>query len=117
MGMLLLYAEHRSAVRDGQISLDEKDFFTEFGKRVFNAIMEIDKNAVFEPSLLGEFFTPEEQGRIMRLELSRRDLSDNGSSIFKESIAALKRETAYAGSDDPFEDIFSIIKDKKTNNA
>lgn len=117
LGMLLLYSEHRNAVREGTILLSEADFFTEFGKRVFNAIMEIDKNPVFEPSLLGEFFTPEEQGRIMRLELSRRDLSDNGRTVFEESIATLKREMTYSESEDPFEDLISIIKDKKIHNA
>ncbi len=113
LGMMLLYAEHRDAIRSGRISLGENDFFTDFGKRVFNAIMEIDKDSVFESSLLGEFFTPEEQGRIMRFELSRRDLSDNGSAVFAESVASLRRETSYAGGDDPVGDLLSIIKNKR----
>ncbi len=113
LGMLLLYAEHRSSVKSGKVSLAEGDFFTDFGKRVFNAIMEIDDNSVFDTSLLGEFFTPEEQGRIMRLELSRRDLSDNGPEVFAESVTSLKREMTYSGGDDLLGDILTIIKDKR----
>lgn len=113
LGMMLLYSEHRDAVRSGKIPLEANDFFTEFGKRVFNAIIEIDKDSVFESSLLGEFFTPEEQGRIMRFELSRRDLSDNGSAVFAESVASLKRETLYAAGDDSVSALLSIIKNKR----
>ena len=111
--MLLIYAEHREAVRGGKISLGESDFFTEFGKRVFKAIFEIDSGAGFESALLGEFFSPEEQGRIMRYELSRRDLSDNGFSVFADSVAALKRETSFENNDDPVSDLLSIIKNKR----
>lgn len=113
LGLLLLYPEHRSAVQEGKVALCENDFFTDFGKRVFCAIGEIGKTASFETSLLGEFFTPEEQGRIMRYQLARRDLSDNGTAVFAESVAALKRETVQSSGDDPFGDILSIIQNKR----
>lgn len=113
LGLLLLYPEHRAAVQNGKIKLSEADFFTEFGKRVFTAIMEISKNPVFESGLLGEYFSPEEQGRIMRYQLARRDLSENGFSVFSESVAVLKRETAQASGEDPFGDLMSIIQNKR----
>ncbi len=113
LGLLLLYPEHRTAVMDGKIALSENDFFTEFGKRVFTAVMEIAKNPVFETALLGEYFSPEEQGRIMRYQLARQDLSENGSSVLAESVAVLKRETAQSTGDDPFGDLLSIIQNKR----
>ena len=113
LGMLLLYAEHRQSVRDGKIPLAETDFFTEFGKRVFRAIFAVDAAGAFDPSLLGEFFSPEEQGRIMRMQLARGELSDNGSTVFGESVAALRRETAPLGAEDPLGDLMTIIQNKR----
>ena len=101
LGLLLLYPEHRNAVAQGTVSLSETDFFTDFGKRVFVAVTEIEKNTNFEPSLLGEYFSPEEQGRIMRYQLSRQELSDNGAEVFAESVATLKRETGQSAGEDP----------------
>lgn len=113
LGLLLSYPEHRAAVQEGKVALAETDFFTEFGKRVFVAIMEIAKDSAFEPALLGEFFTPEEQGRIMRFQLARRDLSENGPEVFRESVLALQRENVQSSDEDPFGALMSIIKNKR----
>jgi len=113
LGLLLLYPEHRAAMQEGKVQLSETDFFTDFGKRVFNAIVEIQNNATFDVSLLGEYFSPEEQGRIMRYQLARKDLSDNGSTVFAESVAALRRETSQSSGEDPFDDLLSIIQNKR----
>ncbi len=115
LGMLLLYPEYRKQVSEGKCELTEQDFFTDFGKRVFKAIMDMSQNGNFEIGLLGEFFSPEELGRIMRIQLSRSQLSDNGNEAFAESVAALKRETAFADSDDSVDNILDIIKNKRNN--
>lgn len=113
LGMLLLYPEHRQAVRDGKTPLHEADFFTEFGKRVFRTVFAMDEKGTFEPSLLGAYFSPEEQGRIMRIQLSRGYLSDNGSGVFAESVLALRRETAQTDAEDPLGDLMTIIQNKR----
>lgn len=113
LGMMLLYPEHRQAVLDEKVLLTEKDFFTEFGKRVFRAVREIDAAGSFDASLLGEYFSPEEQGRIMRMQLSRGELTDNGNSVFAESVSVLRRETAQSSAEDPLGDILSIIQNKR----
>lgn len=113
LGMLLLYPEHRQAVQNGKIKLSESDFFTEFGRRVFGAIMQLDAVGAFDVSLLGESFSPEEQGRIMRMQLARGELSDNGSIVFDESVSALRRETASTGTEDPLGDLMTIIQNKR----
>ncbi len=113
LGLLLLYPEHRKAVVDGKISITNQDFFTDFGKRVFDAVFEVESNGVFDLGLLGEYFSPEEQGRLMRMQLSRSQLSDNGKTVFEESVAALKRETYLAGSDDSIDNILNILNNKR----
>lgn len=113
LGMLLLYPEHRQAVQNEKIKLAETDFFTEFGKRVFCAIAKLDAEGTFDASQLGEYFSPEEQGRIMRMQLARGELSDNSSIVFAESVSALRRETVSANDEDPLGDLMTIIQNKR----
>lgn len=114
LGMLLLFPEHRKAVRTGKVALTAADFFTEFGRRVFEAIEENDRDGSFAPSVLGQIFTPEEEGRITRMQLSRSALSDNGATVFAENAAALRRERAAAASDgDGVDGILELIREKR----
>ncbi len=114
LGMLLLFPEHRKAVRTGEVALTAADFFTEFGRRVFEAIEENDRDGSFAPSVLGQIFTPEEEGRITRMQLSRSALSDNGAAVFAENAAALRRERAAAASDgDGVDGILELIREKR----
>ena len=113
LGLLLLYPEYRKAVAAGDVPLAETDFFTEFGKRVFKAIMKIATVGDFDLALLGNYFTPEELGRIMRMQLARRELSDNGAGVFRESAEALRRETRGADDSDPLRDIRDLINSKR----
>ena len=46
----------------------------------------------FAMSLMGENFTPEEMGRMQKMEHSRRQLTENGWDNFKSSVEALKSE-------------------------
>ena len=115
LGMMLLYAEHRKSVIDGDQKLTEQNFFTDFGKRVFKAIIEIEKSGSFDIGMMGEYFSAEEQGRIMRIQLSRSQLSNNGKDAFDDCIAVLKRETALDDSADSLDNIMDIINNKRNN--
>ena len=42
--------------------------------------------------LLGAQFSPEEIGRIERMRLGRRELSENGISVLRESAALLRED-------------------------
>lgn len=98
LGMLLLYEEHRAAVASGKIALSEDDFFTDLGRRIFKAIMELQQSdGGFLFSLLGEHFTPDEMGRIGRMIRARESLSDNGTRVFSEHIERLKQSTKGGG--------------------
>ena len=100
-------------VVEKEVPLAETDFFTEFGKRVFKAIFEIVSAGNFDAALLGDYFTPEELGRIMRMQLARRELSDNGVGVFRDSAEALRRETHSADDSDPLGDIRDLINRKR----
>ena len=72
LGLMLLYDEHRAAICSGAVPLTEEDFFTDFGRRAFCAILELERSdAGFEIGLLGEHFTPEELGRLENLQWGR----------------------------------------------
>ena len=90
LGLLLMYPEHRKAVLTGQIPLTRDCFVTAFHRNAFTVIMTLEEtDGGFDFSLLGEYFTVEEMGRLARLEQTRRALSENGSSILRAAISAL----------------------------
>lgn len=121
LGLLLLYGEHRKAVTTGQIPLTADSFVTDFHRRAFEGIMALEgSDGGFDFSLLGEFFTVEEMGRLARLEQSRRVLSENGTSVLRSSVETLAREKKRRAAKDapPLDSIQMILeaKRKKKNN-
>ena len=106
IGMLLQYDDHRAAVASGKIDLTPDDFFTDFGRRVFSAVMELDASeGGFSFSLLGENFNPDEMGRMTRYVRDRKELSQNTLEVLRESVNTLKKERlsqADKSGDDPF---------------
>ena len=121
LGLLLLYGEHRRAVTTGQIPLTADSFVTDFHRRAFEGIMALEgSDGGFDFSLLGEFFTVEEMGRLARLEQSRRVLSENGTSVLRSSAETLAREKERRAAKDapPLDSIQMILeaKRKKKNN-
>ncbi|MBE6575443.1 MAG: DNA primase [Ruminococcaceae bacterium] len=93
LGLMLLYDEHRAAICSGAVPLTEEDFFTDFGRRAFGAILELERSdAGFEIGLLGEHFTPEELGRLEKMRIERRGLSENSISVLRESAELLHSE-------------------------
>ena len=90
LGLMLLYPEHRRAVCDGKVALSSEHFFTSLGKRVFEAICEMEKGEQgFDFSAMGERFAPDEMGRLVRLQQDRQALSDNSLQVLENAAAAL----------------------------
>ena len=106
IGMLLQYDDHRAAVANGKIELSADDFFTSFGRRAFEAIMELERSeGGFSFSLLGENFNSDEMGRMHRYVIDRKELSQNTLDVLREAVNTLKRERlsqADKSADDPF---------------
>lgn len=93
LGLMLMYNEYRDAVVFGKVELCADDFFTELGKRIFTEMLELQKSeGGFLPSLMGEKFTPEEMGRMQKMEYNRRQLTENGWDNFRSAVDALKAE-------------------------
>ena len=97
IGMLLIYDEYRTGVLKGIYPISADDFPSQFNKKVFECIMELQKNGGFVFSMLGEYFNAEELGRIQSMEVKRRMLSENGSDVFTACIESLKNECTMSG--------------------
>ena len=93
LGLLLIYDEYRQGVISGKIELYADDFVTAFGKKVFEAIIEVAKaNGEFLYAMLGQYFTADEMGRLEKMRQNRLSLTENGYEVLDVSIAALKAE-------------------------
>lgn len=116
LGLLLLYGEHRRAVRDGSVPLSADDFVTAFNRRAFEKIMELENSdGGFDAALLGECFGPDEMGRLAKLMQARRDLSENGLPVLQAAVQTLHDEkAARSGEDEPPEDsLANLLKQRR----
>ena len=95
LGLMLLQDDLRSSAARDDAKLKADDFYTEFGRRIFEAIVDLERSeGGFMYSLLGEDFTPDEMGRIQKMEQKRRALTSNGSDVFESCIRTLKSAKA-----------------------
>ena len=91
LGMLLLFGEYRTEVGAGRIALTADDFITTFHRRVFEAVMEMQNSpGGFQFAMLGEYFSPDEMGRIQKMEMTRRNLTHNGPEVFRSTVNGLR---------------------------
>ena len=113
IGLMLLYDEHRRAVVSGKVSLDVNDFFSEFHKKVFEKIIMLESGEGFDFSLLGEFFSVDEMGRLQGLSGKRRELTENGIDVFIKCVETLKSEKSTAVEGQSSIDAIQSLLDKK----
>ena len=92
IGLLLMYDEYRNAIIRGKAELSAEDFVSEFHARVFDKIISLQRENQFDFSLLGEFFNPDEMGRLQGLEQKRRMLTENGTEVFLQCVNTVKAE-------------------------
>lgn len=115
LSMMMLFEEHRRKAASADL-LSCDDFVTEFGKKAFEKILELENNGVYSESALGEFFTVEEISRLKKIQLDRVDLSDNSAKVFDDCVKMLKRDSRLSGSEDndvDESDIMEIIRLRK----
>ena len=108
LGILLLRPEFLTAKELSGI-LSEDIFRCEFTKKVFR---EINKEEGFS----GEAFTPDEMGRITKMTLKRRELSNNSIEVASELAEALRSESERqkeGDGNDFFKRIEELKKSKK----
>lgn len=120
LGLLLLYGEHRKAVSTGQIPLTRESFITSFHRNAFTVIMALEESdGGFDFSLLGEYFSVEEMGRLARLEQARRALTENGTSVLRAAVETLATAKEHRDAKDapPVDSINMILAGKRKRMA
>jgi hypothetical protein len=116
IGLLLLYDEFRDMVISGKAELAGEDFFSDFHRRAFENIISLQKQEQYDFSMLGEYFDPDEMGRLQGLEQKRRMLTENGREVFASCIEALKNEKMVSPteSSDGIDEIKKLLERKRT---
>ncbi len=112
LALLMLYDEHRKKTVSESI-LSPDDFITDFGRRAFEKIIELEVEGQYSESVLGEFFTVDEMSRLKKIQLDRSALSNNSNAVFIDCVNSLKKEKDNLSVQSEAEDIQSIISRKK----
>ena len=113
LGLLLIYDEYRMGVVSGKIEISADDFVTAFGKRVFEAIMDVQgASEEFLPAMLGQYFSADEMGRLEMMRQNRLSLTENGRDVLDASISALKAEKQKKDSKESG-DKFAVLRAKQ----
>ena len=120
LGLMLMLDEIRAEAASGEL-ISAEDFVTDFGRRVFMALCELEvSESGFSKAMLGQYFTVDEMGRIERLEMERRMLARNDREVFVSCVNGLKKEVKSAKESDPFSDLKrkqdELKKRKNKNN-
>jgi DNA primase len=116
IGLLLIFEEYRSMIASGKIELSPSDFFSSFHASALERILLLESNGEFDFSLLGQYFSPEEMGRLEGLMQKRRELSVNGVEVLLQCIETLKKEKNLSNGEDSISDILRVLETKRGKN-
>ena len=111
IAMMLIYEELRRKAADGALELSAEDFSTDFGKKVFGVICELERGEYgFSKAMLGQYLSLDEIGKLEQIEQNRRKYSRNDEEVLLEYIRNLKEEKAVS---DKVDDLDFILKSKR----
>lgn len=113
IGLMLMFEEYRELVAKGKIELSRDDFFSEFHASVFERIMELTAAGEYDFSLLGQFFSPDEMGRLEGIEQKRRVLTENGRDVFVQCVETIKKEKSLSVAGDGGIDAINLLLSQK----
>ncbi len=92
LGLMLIFTEYRADAANGKAGITADDFSTEFNRRVFTAICELEAtDAGFSKAMLGQSFSLDEIGRIESMEQKRHALKSNSRDVFDEVVKNVKQ--------------------------
>jgi DNA primase len=116
LGLLILHPEHlKTAIEKEVVPAD--DFYTDLNRRIFETLLECFYEGFDFGLIKNERFTPDEVGRIMKMQISRMELSNNGDEVLYDLASALKnarlRESSQKTS--TFDGLSSLINSLKNN--
>ena len=113
LGLLLLREEYRQELISENPPITAEDFTTGFGRRVFEAIVELQRSeAGFSRAMLGQSFSIDEISRIEKMEIDRSGLTRNGRDVFLELVENVKRAKADAGSGESLADDIAKMRER-----
>ena len=116
LGILMLRPDY---LNDKSITekLNSDMFLCEFNRRIFNHICELTQSPdeSFDVGALGQFFTPEEMGAIMKMQVMRSGLENNSPQVLEELIQRLAEQNEKNKSQDiSLEDYLESLRNKKS---
>ena len=112
IGLLLTAQSFYKAKTDGG-PLNEDDFTTDFNKRLFSFMKPYLEEGVFSIGLLPSEFNADEVSRVIRMQTSRKNVTNN-DDVYKTYVSALRSSKLKSdGGSTSLEDI--IIKKRNTN--
>lgn len=110
LGILLLHPEYLYEMKKKNEAPSTQDFFSEFGKKVYALMCEIDRE-YFDVSALGAALSIEEIDRLQKLQMSRAKLANNKIELLYELLETLKH--AKGKSELSLEEIIRRKRDQK----
>ena len=112
LSLMLIYDEFRARIIKGEIALSSEDFVTEFGRKVFSVICELESSeAGFSKAMLGLHFNVDELGKLEQIEQTRRSYAKNDIEVLEGAIENLKEEKSHAeNANDP---MFLLMKKRE----
>lgn len=90
LGILLLHPEYLTKALREKTALPPEDFFTEFGRKVYERMLSFEGES-YDISRLGESLTVEEVDRLTLLKMNREALTDNSEELLKSLTEALRQ--------------------------
>lgn len=117
LGLLLVFEEYRAAAASGSLKLSADDFFTAFGRRVFDEICRLQSSEDgYSRAMLYQEFSVDEQARLQQLERARAELSDNSLRVLEEAAETLRAERQLQNAESAG-DKLAAIRLKRANNT
>ncbi len=97
LSLMLIFDEFRVKIANGEIKLTSDDFVTEFGRRVFSAMCELERSeSGFSKAMLGLYFNVDELGKLEQIEQTRRSYAKNDLEVLEGAIENLKEEKTHS---------------------
>lgn len=115
LGILLLHPEYIGELRSAGKLPPEDSFVTEFGKRVYTAILSHCEGALSLISVLGQEFSVEEMDRIEKMRMDRAKVANNTPALLEDCFASLDEAARRSGMD--IDDILNKKRNKKSKNT
>jgi DNA primase len=114
LGLMLVFEDLRHYAACGQANISSEDFVTDFGRRVFDSMCELENSeGGFSKAMLEQSFDLDEISLITRMEIERTELIKNDKEVFDASVISLKAERSKIDSQSNGNDPFAELRAKQ----